>query len=52
MQDIKNSAGKLICRIDAEEKMVEIVHKGIRTIILMHDDGSYNIENSIVAKVS
>jgi len=52
MQDIKNSAGKLICRVDAEEKMVEIVHKGVRTVIYMHDDGSYNIENTTLVKVS
>ena len=48
MQDIKNSVGKLVCKVDAKERIVEIVHKGICTIIHMFDDGTYEVINSQV----
>ena len=46
MQRIKNSAGKLVCCIDPTKKIVEIVHKGRRTIIRFLDNGTYNVNNS------
>lgn len=33
MREIRNSKGKLICRLDEEKVLIEIVCKGIRTII-------------------
>lgn len=45
MQDIKNSKGKLVCRIDASKKIVEILNRGIRTEIHLLDDGSFEVSN-------
>jgi hypothetical protein len=50
MQDIKNSSGKLVCRIDATEKIVEIVHKGICTVIHILDNGTCEVINTQVIK--
>ncbi|MGI6651616.1 MAG: hypothetical protein ACOX4Y_07680 [Limnochordia bacterium] len=46
MQKVRNCAGKLVCRIDAREKMVEIVQRGIRTVIRFLDDGSHEIKSA------
>lgn len=50
MQEIKNSAGKLVCRIDATEKVVEIVHKGITTVIYILDNGTFEVVNNQATK--
>ncbi|MBI6873411.1 MULTISPECIES: hypothetical protein [Clostridium] len=52
MQSIKNSSGKLVCRIDSSQKIVEIVHKGIRTVIRFLDDGTYEVKNNEVIKIA
>lgn len=50
MQDIRNGANKLICRIDKVSKTIEIVRKGYKTIIRFLDSGQVLIKNiSLVA---
>lgn len=50
MQDIRNGANKLICRIDKVSKTIEIVRKGYKTIIRFLDSGQVLIKNiSMVA---
>ena len=46
MQDIRNSKGKLVCRADAELKVVEIVGKGQRTVVCFMPDGTVQVENT------
>lgn len=48
MKDIKNSNGKLVCKADAENKIVEIVHKGYITIIQFLNNGTLVVHNTIV----
>lgn len=45
MQEIRNSQGKLVCRIDKPTKTVEIVVKGCVTVICFSDSG-VTIENT------
>jgi len=49
MRDIKNSKGKLICRIDEKDSLVEIVHKGSKTIIRFKPDVAAEVINLEVA---
>lgn len=44
--DIRNSQGKLICRIDKNSKTVEIAVKGCITTIHFTEDGNINITNT------
>ncbi len=46
MEEIRNSANKLICRIDKQSKSVEIVLKGNVTIVRFLDDGNVEIINA------
>ncbi len=46
MQDIKNSSGKLVCRVEASEKIVEIVHKRCKTLIRFKPDGTVTVRNT------
>ena len=46
MQDVRNGADKLVCRIDKISKTVEIVVKGFRTTIRFLDDGQVLIQNA------
>lgn len=46
MQIIKNAIGKTVCRIDAAHRIVEIVHKGMKTTIIFLEDGQVRIENA------
>lgn len=46
MQDVRNGADKLVCRIDKANKTVEIVLKGCKTTIRFLDDGQVLIENA------
>lgn len=43
MQKVKNSAGKTICKVDAQEKLVEILHKGVITKIKFLPNGSIEV---------
>ena len=45
MQDVKNSKGKLVCRIDEQARTVEIVQKRRKTIIRFEQDGKAEIIN-------
>lgn len=46
MQEIRNSVGKLICRIEKDSKTVEIAVKGCVTTIRFSDDGKINVTNT------
>lgn len=46
MQDVRNGADKLVCRIDKISRTVEIVVKGFRTTIRFLDDGQVLIQHS------
>ncbi|MGJ9540195.1 hypothetical protein ACRQFD_03735 [Actinotignum sp. GS-2025c] len=39
MEKIKNAAGKTICRADSRLKQIEIVHKGLRSLIWFDEQG-------------
>jgi hypothetical protein len=43
MEIIKNSAGKTICCVDTQHKLVEIVHKGIKTLIRFLPNGDIEV---------
>ena len=44
--DVRNSQGKLVCRIDKTSKTVEIVVKGCVTTIRFTDDGKIKVINT------
>ena len=46
MQDVRNGADKLVCRIDKTSKTVEIVLKSCKTTIRFLDNGQVLIENA------
>ena len=46
MENVKNKADKLVCRLDKRQKLVEIVHKGYTTTIRFLDDGRVEIINT------
>jgi len=46
MRDIKNSKGKLVCRLDEKATIVEIVQKGCKTLIHFKPDGTVKIINT------
>jgi len=52
MENVTNCAGKLVCRIDVNRKIVEIVHKGICTVICFLDDSTYEVNNYEVVKIA
>ena len=43
MQTIKNSVGKTICRVDTQDMLVEILHKGIKTLIRFLPNGEVEV---------
>lgn len=45
MKEIRNSQGKLVCRIDKRSKTVEIILKGCITLIRFSDDGTISVTN-------
>ena len=45
MQNVKNSDGKTICQVDDQGKLVEILHKGVKTLIKFLPDGNVEIIN-------
>lgn len=49
MRNIKNSTGKLVCRLDENTCSVEIVHKGIKTLIRFKPDGTAEVTNTEIA---
>jgi len=46
MEEVRNSNGKLVCRIDKDKHIVEIVTKGIKTTIRFSEDGMVEITNT------
>lgn len=46
MQAVRNSNGKLVCRIDTTKRIVEIVVKGCTTTISFSDNGDVSIHNA------
>ncbi|WP_169797618.1 hypothetical protein [Neobacillus fumarioli] len=46
MEVIKNGNGKTVCRADSSNKIVEIVHKGFKTVIQFMEDGTMKVINS------
>ena len=46
MEDVRNSDGRLVCRISVEQRVVEIVLKGQRTIICFKSEGSLEVINT------
>jgi len=49
MQNIRNIQGKLVCRIDETQGIVEIVRKGYKTLIHFKPDGTAEVINTIAA---
>lgn len=47
MEKVKNSADKLVCQIDKQKKLVEIVQKGCKTTIRFFDNGYVEIINTV-----
>ena len=47
---IKNSNNKTIWYVDGYKKRVEIVKKGIKTVISFNKDNSYEVVNSQIDK--
>lgn len=45
MEEVRNSQGKLVCRVDKASKTVEIVLKGCTTLICFSDDGQISVIN-------
>ena len=52
MKDIKNSAGKLVCRVDMSTLLVEIVHKGIVTTVRFLPDNQIEVISSEYKKTA
>lgn len=45
MTDVRNANGKLVCRLDEEKYLIEIVQKGCITRIRFMPDGKVEIVN-------
>jgi len=45
MRDIRNTDGKLVCRVDEIGGIIEIVHKGCKTLIRFKPDGTTEVIN-------
>ena len=42
MRTIKNSAGKTICRVECNHRLIEIVHKGCRSWLWFDETGCFH----------
>ncbi len=49
MKEIRNGANKLVCCVDQQQKKVEIVVKGYKTVIRFSNDGKVVVNNSKIA---
>ena len=47
---VKNSDNKTVCYVDKHKKRVEIVKKGIKTVISFNKDNTYDVVNSKIDK--
>jgi hypothetical protein len=52
MKSVKDAAGKLVCKVDAETKTVEIVRNGIKTRIRFAPDGSVETSSNRIVKTA
>ena len=52
MKEWKNGAGKRVCDVSEDYKIVEIVQRGYKTRITANPDGTLLIENIQVQKVA
>jgi uncharacterized Rossmann fold enzyme len=52
MNEVRNADGKLVCRIDKEERIIEIIAKGCITIIHYHPDDMPAIEHYRLDEIS
>ncbi|WP_455537815.1 hypothetical protein [Terrisporobacter sp.] len=50
MDIIKNINNKTVCYVDKEKKSVEIVKKGLKTIIQFNSDDTYDVIHSKLDK--
>jgi hypothetical protein len=48
MQEIRNGNGKFVCRADGNEKIVEIIVKGQRTIIKFMPNGTMQVSHTTI----
>jgi hypothetical protein len=46
MDEVRNLADKLVCRIDKNSKVIEIVSKGYKTIVYFLSNGQVKVINS------
>lgn len=46
MKEVRNKDGKLVCRVDADQKLVEIVRKGVLTTLRFARDGTVEVLHS------
>ena len=49
MEELRNLNGKLVCRLDKKVSVVEIMHKGCKTLICFKPDGTTEVVNIAVA---
>lgn len=47
MREIRNKQGKLVCRLNEELYLIEIVHKGCKTLIRFEPDGKVKVINTM-----
>lgn len=45
MYEVRNPVGKLVCKVDAKSRALEIVFRGYATIVRFNDDGTISVKN-------
>ena len=48
MRDVRNAAGKLVCRICGWDRTVEIIIKQYKTVITFNADKTISVSNYII----
>jgi hypothetical protein len=46
MREVRNSKGKLVCRVNSRDLLVEIICRGVKTTIRFLPDGTFEVINS------
>ena len=52
MEDVRDVEGKLICRIDPDNQMVEIVQRGIKTTVQFLPDGTFEYDSVHIKQIA
>lgn len=52
MEDIRDVEGKLVCRVDADTQVVEIVQRGIKTTIQFLEDGTFEYHSVHIKQIA